>query len=109
MVPAATFVQQVVPHGGTPDTPAPPCTPVRAYRRAPGTPVPAAQSKAAARPPPREDAMSDDESDNSLSSDVEEHVSEPARKGARSMPHLLGEGPSGRVGDSPALCTCVSQ
>ena len=58
--------------------------PARAYRRAPGTPVPAAQSKAAARPPPREDAMSDDESDNSLSSDVEAHVeahvSEPAEE-----------------------------
>ena len=63
-----------------PATPAPPCTPARAYRRAPGTPVPAAQSKAAARPPPREDAMSDDESDNSLSSDVEAHVSEPAEE-----------------------------
>ena len=34
VVPAATPVQQVVSHGGTPDTPAPPCTPVRAYRRA---------------------------------------------------------------------------
>ena len=30
-------------------------------------------------------------------------------KGARPMPHLLGEGLSGRVGDSPALCTCASQ
>ena len=40
-------------------------------RRAPGTPVPAAQSKAAARSPPHEDAMSDH---------VEEHVSEPAEK-----------------------------
>ena len=45
--PATAVAPVVVSHGGTPDTPAPPCTPVRAYRRAPGTPVPAAQSKAA--------------------------------------------------------------
>ena len=45
--PATAVAPVVVSHGGTPDTPAPPCTPVRAYRRAPGTPVPAAPSKAA--------------------------------------------------------------
>ena len=58
----------------------PPCTPARAYHRAPGTPVhaPAAQSKAAARPPPHED---DPESDrSSLSSDLEEHMSANAEQ-----------------------------
>ena len=58
----------------------PPCTPARAYHRAPGTPVhaPAAQSKAAARPPPHED---DRESDRgSISSDLEEHMSANAEQ-----------------------------
>ena len=102
--PVATFVQQVVSHGGTPDTPAPPCTPARAYRRAPGTPVPAAQSKAAARPPPREDAMSDDESDNSLSSDVEAHVSEPVEEEPDPCPICLEKI---QVGESVTALPCA--
>ena len=102
--PVATFVQQVVSHGGTPDTPAPPCTPARAYRRAPGTPVPAAQSKAAARPPPREDATSDDESDNSLSSDVEAHVSEPVEEEPDPCPICLEKI---QVGESVTALPCA--
>ena len=87
-----------------PATPAPPCTPPRAYRRAPGTPVPAAQSKAAARPPPREDAMSDDESDNSLSSDVEAHVSEPAEEEPDPCPICLEKV---QVGESVTALPCA--
>ena len=100
VVPVAPPVQQVVSHG-TPDTPAPPCTP---YRRAPGTPVPAAQSKAAARPPPREDAMSDHESDHSLSSDVEEHVSEPAEKEPDPCPICLEKV---QVGEAVTALPCA--
>ena len=87
-----------------PATPAPPGTPARAYRRAPGTPVPAAQSKAAARPPPREDAMSDDESDNSLSSDVEAHVSEPAEEEPDPCPICLEKI---QVGESVTALPCA--
>ena len=103
VVHAATPVQQVVSHG-TPDTPAPPCTPVRAYRRAPGTPVLAAQSQAAARSPPHEDAMSDHESDHSLSSDVEEHVSEPAEKEPDPCPICLEKV---QVGESVTALPCA--
>ena len=84
MVPAAA-VTPVQPAAATSVQPhvlfsTPPCTPARAYHRAPGTPVhaPAAQSKAAARPPPHED---DPESDrSSLSSDLEEHMSANAEQ-----------------------------
>ena len=84
---AATSVQPpVVPAAAvTPVQPhvlfsTPPCTPARAYHRAPGTPVhaPAAQSKAAARPPPHEDDRESDRS--SLSSDLEEHMSANAEQ-----------------------------
>jgi len=73
-------------------------------RRPPGTPVPAAQSKAAARPPPHEDAMSDHESDHSLSSDVEEHVSEPAEKEPDPCPICLEKV---QVGESVTALPCA--